>query len=271
MSGPTWESAKPPRFADISIFGYVLAALRAIILVSLIFICMPFMLICRFFERLLVGAQRPISSFFPRFVSRNALRLLGIKLKISGEPMLNNGAIVANHSSWLDIFVLNACQRVFFVSKAEVAKWPGIGAMAKATGTVFINRNRAEAAKQKEVFNSRLTMGHKLLFFPEGTSTDGQQVIPFKSTLFAAFFAPEIKNNLYIQPVSVKYIAPLGQDDRFYAWWGDLELSQSLRSVLSVWRRGKVEVTFHAPLPISQFQNRKEIALQAEETVRSVF
>jgi lyso-ornithine lipid O-acyltransferase len=97
--------------------------------------------------------------------------------------MQHKGALVANHASWLDIFTLNACDRIYFVSKSEVAGWPGIGWLARATGTVFINRQGREAQMQKLLFEARLRAGHRLLFFPEGTSTDGQRVLDFKSTL----------------------------------------------------------------------------------------
>ena len=95
--------------------------------------------------------------------------------------------VVANHASWLDIFALNAPQRIYFVSKDEVRDWPGIGWLARATGTVFIARKSREAGVQARLFETRMAAGHRLLFFPEGTSTDGRRVLPFKTTLFAAF------------------------------------------------------------------------------------
>jgi lyso-ornithine lipid O-acyltransferase len=142
--------------------------------------------------------------------------------------MRERGAVVANHSSWMDIFALNARKRVYFVSKAEVARWPGIGWLARATGTVFINRDPKEARAQQTVFEARLKAGHKLLFFPEGTSTDGQRILPFKSTLFGAFFAPDLRDILWVQPVTVIYTAPPGEDPRFYAWWGDMSFGGHL-------------------------------------------
>ena len=114
--------------------------------------------------------------------------ILGIRLQVTGRPMAERGAVVANHASWLDIFVLNAVSRVYFVSKAEVAGWAGIGWLARATGTVFIARKGTEAKEQQALFEARLRAGHRLLFFPEGTSTDSLRVLPFKSTLFAAFY-----------------------------------------------------------------------------------
>ncbi len=122
--------------------------------------------------------------------------------------MHEKGAVVANHSSWLDIFTLNASQRIYFVAKSEVSGWPGIGWLARATGTVFITRKGTEAKRQQDLFEARLRAGHQLLFFPEGTSTDALRVLPFKPTLFQAFFTHGLDRVLFIQPVTVVYHAP---------------------------------------------------------------
>lgn len=264
-----WESKIPPSEPAPQPFGLVRALLRGVCIISLIAICMVLMFATRAVERVLVGQRRPWSSLFPRFVSRTSLHILGIPLRVHGRPMEHHGAVVANHSTWLDIFVLNGCQRIFFVSKAEVAAWPGIGSMAKATGTVFINRNPREAAHQKQVFEERLHMGHKLLFFPEGTSSDSLRVLPFKPTLFAAFFAPELRDEVWIQPVSVRYSAPKGEDPRFYGWWGEMEFGPSLVKVLKARRQGRVDVTFHDPLAVAQIRDRKEMARRCEAAVRA--
>jgi 1-acyl-sn-glycerol-3-phosphate acyltransferase len=183
--------------------------------------------------------------------------------------MKQRGAVVANHGSWLDIFALNARKRIYFVSKAEVANWPGIGWLAKATGTVFINRDPREAKVQKEVFEARLMAGHKLLFFPEGTSTDAVRVIPFKPTLFAAFFSEHLRNEMYVQPVTVMYHAPKGEDARFYGWWGDMDFGPHLLKVLAQAPQGKVELVYHMPVKVSDFVNRKALSAYCEEVIRA--
>ena len=194
---------------------------------------------------------------------------MGIKYQIVGRPMTKNGAVVANHSSWLDIFTLNAAQCVYFVSKSEVAAWPGIGWLARAAGTVFIKRDRLQAKLQSNVLSSRFQMGHKLLFFPEGTSTDGQQVLPFKSTLFAALFEQSLKNIIHVQPVSVVYKAPKGCDERFYGWWGDMAFDAHFLLTLSTWRQGRVEVAFSPPVAIAEFSSRKELSKYLQSQVSS--
>jgi len=176
---------------------------------------------------------------------------------------------VANHSSWLDIFALNAGKRVYFVSKSEVADWPGIGWLARATGTVFIERNRAQAKSQTEIFEARLLAGHKLLFFPEGTSTDGLRVLPFKTTLFQSFFADGLREALSIQPVTLRYKAPEGMDSRFYGWWGDMDFAPHLLATLGLARQGEVEVVYGTPLKVAEFTDRKSLAKACEEVIRA--
>ena len=103
-------------------------------------------------ERPLHGVHRPWTPFITQFVCRSAFRVMGVGYSSTGARMKEHGAVVANHSSWLDIFTLNAEKRVYFVSKAEVARWPAIGWLARATGTVFIRRDARDAVSQKTVF-----------------------------------------------------------------------------------------------------------------------
>lgn len=222
----------------------------------------------RLLERPMFGLRRPVTPFITQAVCKGALAILGIKVLVTGAPMRGRGAVVANHVSWLDIFALNAPQRIYFVSKSEVASWPGIGWLAKATGTVFIRRNARDARLQKEIFEARLRAGHHLCFFPEGTNSDGVRLLPFKPTLFAAFFMHELAEILSVQPVTLAYIAPPGRDARFYAWWGDLSFGGHLLRVLAQARQGRIEIVFHNPVPVSDFANRKEIARYCEDEVR---
>ncbi len=148
------------------------------------------------------------------------------------------GAIVANHSSWLDIFVLNAAQTVYFVAKAEGrGGGPASAGLPARHGTVFIAAKGTEAKKQQEIFESRLQAGHRLLFFPEGTSTDAIRVLPFKSTLFQAFFSPALEHTMHIQPVTVIFHAPEGEDPRHYGWWGDMDFASHLLKTLATPRQ----------------------------------
>ncbi|MCH2094703.1 MAG: 1-acyl-sn-glycerol-3-phosphate acyltransferase [Rhodobacteraceae bacterium] len=220
------------------------------------------LLLVRLVERPVFGLRRPVTPYITQAVCRGFFHILGLPFDQKGRPMQGQGAVVANHSSWLDIFVLNARKNIYFVSKSEVAGWPGIGWLARATGTLFINRTSREAKAQTEVFVHRLHAGHKLLFFPEGTSTDGQSVIEFKSTLFAAFFDDALRTDMEIQPVSVVFHPPKGQDPRFYCWWGDMGFGEHLLHVLAAPRHGRAEVIYHPPLRVAAFENRKLLAHQ---------
>lgn len=268
---PTWQGDPPPRLEPPGVAGWARTLCRGLPLAVLVFGGLLIHLVLRLVERPLFGTARPVTPFITVAVCRGALRLLGLHLKITGAPMSGQGAIVANHSSWLDIFVLNAVKRIYFVSKADVAGWPGIGWLARATGTVFIERNRTKAAEQAAVFRRRLQAGHKLLFFPEGTSSDGQRVLPFKTSLFAAFVTPGLRDSLSVQAVSLRYHAPGEQDTRFYGWWGDMAFGPHLLQVLAAPGGGHVRVIYHPPLPARAFENRKALAAACEAQVRSGF
>ncbi|WP_208352979.1 lysophospholipid acyltransferase family protein [Pseudaestuariivita rosea] len=267
----TWdEGARPDPFV-MTPAGWARAVLRGIPLALVTFGCLLVMLLLRLIERPLFGVRRPMTPYITQFVCWSALRILGITHRTTGDVMAHRGAVVANHASWLDIFALNLRKRIYFVSKSEVAGWPGIGWLARATGTIFINRDRKEARAQKQIFEDRLRAGHKLLFFPEGTSTDGQRVLPFKSTLFAAFFTPALVDIMHVQPVTVIYTAPAGQDARFYGWWGDMGFGAHLKKILATPRHGQVHIIYHPPVKVSDFTSRKDLAGHLEKTVRSVF
>ncbi len=256
----------PPR---ISAAGWVRALARGLVLGSLTYGSLLILVLVRLIERPLCGLRRPVTPYITQLVCRAAFAIMGMGYSVRGRPMREVGAVVGNHASWLDIFSLNAPQRIYFVSKAQVANWPFIGWLARATGTVFINRKGSEAKLQQEIFEERLRAGHRLMFFPEGTSTDGLRIVPFKSTLFAAFFTPELKNVMHIQPVTVVYRAPPGEDPRFYGWWGDMDFAPHLLQVLAARRQGSVEVVFHPPVRVDAFANRKTLAAHCEAEVRS--
>ena len=220
-------------------------------------------------ERPLHGTRRPWTPKITQSVCKFAFWVLGMKHEIIGTPMREEGAVVANHSSWLDIFALNAFDDVYFVAKSEVAKWPLIGWLAKATGTEFIVREREKAVYNNKVIQMRLLHGHRLLFFPEGTSSDGRRILPFKPTLFEAFLVPELYEKISIQPVTLIFHAPEGQDPRFYAWWGDSNLFDHLLKALTIKQHGTVQVVYHTPVAVNDFSDRKALARHLEAQVGS--
>lgn len=266
---PTWDSDEPITDSPISAAGWLRVLIRGSILGVVVFGGLGLMLLLRLFERPIFGVDRPITPYITQAVCRSAFVILRLPLLVRGPRMKVPGAVVANHGSWLDIFALNARKNVYFVSKSEVADWPGIGWLARATGTVFIQRDPRDVKNQIAVFEERLQHGHRLLFFPEGTSTDTLRVLPFKPTLFAPFFSDRIVHDMHIQPVTVIYHAPEGADPRFYGWWGDMGFAEHLLKVLAQRGQGRVELVYHAPVRVDAFPNRKSLSSHLESQVRS--
>jgi lyso-ornithine lipid O-acyltransferase len=253
------------------LMGLVILCLRGGILFALTYGGLILLLILRVIEAPLFGPRRPITPWVTQGVCRATFLVLGMRRIVRGVPMAGPGAMVANHGSWLDIFALNAGARVYFVAKSEVHGWAGIGWLARATGTVFIARRGVEAKDQKHLFEDRLGQGHQLLFFPEGTSTDARRILPFKTSLFAAFFTPNLAHGLRVQPVTVIYHAPKGADPRFYGWWGDMTFAGHLMQVLAAPRQGAVEIVYHPSVAIADFVDRKALARHCETVIRAEF
>jgi hypothetical protein len=132
---PTWHSEAPPPEARIGAAGWLRAVVRGVPLGLTVFGGLALLLLVRLVEAPLHGLHRPWTPWITQGVCRAAFSIMGIAHRVQGAQMRERGAVVANHASWLDIFALNAVKRVYFVSKAEVARWPGIGWLARATGT----------------------------------------------------------------------------------------------------------------------------------------
>lgn len=263
----TWRGEDAPPLIRPSGFGWLRVAWRGSALIVLLLLGVLILLPMRGIEKLFTGPRRPISGPWVQFICRSALRILRIRWRCIGTPMRGPGAVVANHVSWLDIFVLNAAMPVFFVSKSEVAGWPGINILTRVTNTHFVTRDPKLARQQTAEFAQRVRAGHRLLFFPEGTSSDGIRVLPFKPTLFQGFLDPALPLGLAIQPVTARYRGPATRDPRFYGWWADMELGPHLLAVLAQAPQGQVEVVLHPPIPIAG-ETRKSLAAQAEDSVR---
>lgn len=267
-SDTTWGYDQPDRL-DPAPGGWRLAvaALRGGLIVLVLVLGLALLLLLRLVERPLFGLHRPWTPFITQAVCRAALRIMGLRLRIEGQALRGPGAVVANHTSWLDIFVLNATQRVYFVSKDDVRGWPGIGILARATGTIFIRRDRREAAFQAKLLEQRLQAGHRLLIFPEGTSTDGRRLLPFRAALFGAFAGAGVPG-MQVQPLSVCYTAPAGKEPRFFGWWGPQGFADSLIRVLAAVPQGRVTVVQHPPVAV-EGTARKALAAQCEQAVRA--
>ncbi len=193
-------------------------------------------------------------------------RILGLHIEVIGSRFAGSEPVlyVANHSSWLDIVVLSCVIPGSFVSKAEVRNWPIFGLLARLQRSVFIERRANLAANHRDEISHRLSAGDKLILFPEGTSSDGNRVLPFKSALFAVAERPVGGVPLTVQPVSVAYTKldhmPIGRHHRpLVTWYGDMALGGHLWRMLGL-GPSTVTVTFHKPISIAEFKNRKALA-----------
>lgn len=267
---PTWRSDDPPPLHRPRGADWWRVLRRGLPVAVLTLAGFGLLVLLRAIEAPLPGPRHPVSPHLVRLVSRANLWLIGIRWEVRGTAAPAPAVVVANHASWLDIFALNAGQTLTFVAKAEVARWPLIGWLARGAGTVFIRRDRRETADQVALFRARLAAGDRLAFFPEGTSTDGQRVLPFKPALFAAFLDPALPG-LQVQPVTLLWQPPAGADPRLYAWWGDMDFGAHLLAILAQKRQGRVSVIRHAPLRPDPAQGRKPLAAAAEAAVRAGF
>ena len=265
----TWRNGEELVPAPPGLAGLIRATLRGVPLVLLLSGGLALVLLLQALERLLRSRRRLLAPEVAVRVCRWTLRLLGLQVLTEAHPMGQPGAWVANHSSWLDILVLNAQAPLVFVAKSEVASWPGIGWLARAMGTLFVRREaRGQAAAQAKAVAERLEAGQTLLLFPEGTSSDNRRVLPFRTTLFAGLLFPGLPEGIAVQPVTLAYTAPEGEDPRFYAWFGGATLGPHAVAVLAAQRQGAVKVTFHPPIQVTG-RDRKSLAAAAEAAVRS--
>lgn len=158
--------------------------------------------------------------------SGRLLNILGVTLKAGKPPDFDHGALlVANHVSWLDIFVIHATRRVHFVSKHEVRNWPVAGWLAHRAGTLFIQRaKKHDTARINGELHALLQQGAWVAVFPEGTSSDGRQLKRFMPSLFQ----PAVKENLPVVPAGLRYQTPDGQYTSAAAYIDDMSFGQSL-------------------------------------------
>ena len=149
--------------------------------------------------------------------SRIVLKSLGIRYQVEGHPP-SHGIVVSNHLSYLDIAVFSAAMKCFFVSKAEVSTWPYFGEAARSGGSIFIDRSSLASAEEVSAeIAKRLALPVPILFFPEGTSTDGSTVLRFHSRLFQ----PAIAVKAPVTAASVRYVPADGAQERDLCWFGD--------------------------------------------------
>ncbi len=230
------------------------------------------------FQSLVLLLRLPGWWVIPLAWHRLASRILGFQVvrrgcRARGGPVL----YVANHISWADIIVLGGLlPGASFVAKAEVAGWGLFGHLAGLHRTLYIRRqSRHDSARQRDALAGRVAAGDSLILFPEGTSTDGMRVDPFKSALFSvAERADEASHHhLQIQPVTIAYtevngIPMVRSQKPWVAWLGDVELVRHFKDLLGRARHG-VTVEFHPPMTLAEAGDRKHLARACEVAVRA--
>ena len=217
--------------------------------------------------------RRPLARSLPSFYHRGVSRILGLRIEVIGERWEDGATLYAvNHSSWLDIIVLSTVIPGSFVAKQEVASWPGVGLLAKLQRSVFIVRRASHSAEHRDEMVSRLESGDNLILFPEGTSSDGNRVLPFKSSFFGVAEKAINGAPLPVQPLSVTYTRlghlPLGRHMRpYFTWYGDMELGAHLWEALGLGPVTAV-VQFHPVMTIATAGSRKVMSARCETLVR---
>ncbi|MGE0230242.1 MAG: lysophospholipid acyltransferase family protein [Flavobacteriaceae bacterium] len=186
---------------------------------------------------ILLGARRAF--LLPLIFHRMTLRVLGIRVRFAGEQLVEGPALlVSNHVSWLDIPVIGAIAPLVFVAKDDVSSWPGFGWLAKLQYTVFVARERRTRTMQDGgAIGERLQLGDRAVLFAEGTSSDGNRVLPFKSSLVGAVLAGR-DTPVRVQPMALVYTGraglPLLRRERpFVCWYGDMTLVPHLLHIFS--------------------------------------
>jgi 1-acyl-sn-glycerol-3-phosphate acyltransferase len=203
------------------------------------------------------------------FWSKAACLLFGIRVKKGGRRKKEGGFTVCNHAGYVDVFVMGSLRPTVFLSNHEVRGWPLIGWLAALGGVVFVNRNSKRAAlTAMRQLERKIESGVTVIVFPEGTTSDGKMVGPFKS----AFFNIPVRQNIPVRPAGIRYSPNIAED---VAWHGGAKIAPHF------WRfagLGRIDVSVHfgpminpQPIEISSVEARKRLCLLARESVIAAF
>ncbi|MBT9498662.1 MAG: 1-acyl-sn-glycerol-3-phosphate acyltransferase [Zoogloea sp.] len=195
--------------------------------------------------------------------SARLLKILGVRL-VTDAPFVDPGSLlVANHISWLDVFVINAAYPAAFVSKAEVRNWPLIGWLASRNETVFLRRgSRGHARIVNAEIGALLGRQRHVAIFPEGTTTDGSHVLGFH----AALLQPAIRAGAVIQPLAIAYRLPDGSFTRAAAYDDDVSLLECIRAIVAE-PEIVARIRVAPPMPTIDLPDRRALAHAAREAI----
>ena len=192
------------------------------------------------------------------------VRALGMRLVVERAPPAANlqGLMVSNHSSWTDIFATNAVQAVRFISKSEIREWPILGRLVTMAGTLYVERgNRNKINETNESIRDAVAAGDLVGFYPEGTTTDGTYLLPFKTNLFQ----PAVDYQMMVYPVTVSYLQR-GEPTRLVSYEGNTSFGESLLSLTRAVGL-EVHVVFCDPIAGGAYGDRVALATAAQETI----
>lgn len=224
------------------------------------------------FQWLFIKLKLPLARLLPHYYHRLIARIMGLRIHVDGKIADKPVLLVANHISWMDIVVFTAITPLSFVAKQEVGTWPGVRVLAKLQRTIFVDREkRTESLKSATEIAERLRNGDNVVLFPEGTSSDGNRVLDFKSTLFAG--AASADGDTPIQTIAIAYTflggVPLGRRTRpLVAWYGDMEMASHVWNLLKAGPLD-VHVRIGEPMTLSDIGDRKALALYSEKKIRN--
>ena len=200
--------------------------------------------------------------------SAKLVRIIGLEVRVCGDPPVRGetGAMIAaNHVSWLDIFAISSVRPTRFIAKSEIRDWPLAGWIAERAGTIFIRRERRrDTARINERVHTALQEGDCVGLFPEGTTTEGDALLAFHTSLFE----PAVANAAHVHPCGVRYVRPDGSTCRAMAYVGEISFMQSLG--LAIRQRGVVVHVAFAPAIEAAGRDRREVARLAEASVASL-
>ncbi|MCC2112233.1 MAG: 1-acyl-sn-glycerol-3-phosphate acyltransferase [Hyphomicrobiales bacterium] len=221
-----------------------------------------------------LSAARQIPPLWHRMICRS----VGLRVILRGTPVPNRPLLIAaNHVSWLDIPVIGSVMPLSFIAKAEVNDWPIFGPLARLQRTIFIDRTRrARTGQATAEIATRLNDGDPVVLFAEGTSSDGNRVLAFRSALLGATrdVIAGSDDSTVVQPLAIAYIGhhgmPLGRFSRpNVAWYGDMEMASHVWQFLKL---GPIDVVLHfaEPIAVDGSTDRKALARNAEIAVRDL-
>lgn len=223
------------------------------------------------FQWLFIKLDLPIARTLPHYYHRFIAKVMGMRIHVDGAVIDKPVLLVANHISWMDIVVFTAITPLSFVAKQEVGTWPGVKILAKMQRTIFVDREkRTESLKSANEIATRIKGGDNVVLFPEGTSSDGNRVLDFKSSLFAGASAAGGDTN--VQTIAIAYTflggVPLGRRTRpLVAWYGDMEMAGHVWNLLKAGPLD-VHVRIGEPVTLAEIGDRKALAVYSQKKIR---